>query len=56
MLKVKTLSALAQAGELKGKRVFIRSDLNVPFNDFTIKSFRDFHGETGHIMGASSLS
>ena len=33
MLKVKTLSALAQAGELKGKRVFIRSDLNVPFND-----------------------
>lgn len=33
MLKVKTLSELAQAGELKGKRVFIRSDLNVPFND-----------------------
>ena len=33
MLKVKTLSSLAQAGELKGKRVFIRSDLNVPFND-----------------------
>ena len=33
MLKVKTLSALAQAGELKGKRVLIRSDLNVPFND-----------------------
>lgn len=33
MLKVKTLSALAQAGELKGKRVFIRSDLNVPFNE-----------------------
>jgi phosphoglycerate kinase len=24
---------LAAAGELKGKRVFIRSDLNVPFND-----------------------
>lgn len=33
MLNVKTLSALASAGELKGKRVFIRSDLNVPFND-----------------------
>lgn len=33
MLNVKTLSSLAVAGELKGKRVFIRSDLNVPFND-----------------------
>ena len=33
MLNVKTLSSLAAAGELKGKRVFIRSDLNVPFND-----------------------
>lgn len=33
MLNVKTLSSLASNGELKGKRVFIRSDLNVPFND-----------------------
>ncbi len=33
MLNVKTLSNLASNGELKGKRVFIRSDLNVPFND-----------------------
>ena len=30
---VKTLAGLAQAGELKGKRVFIRADFNVPFND-----------------------
>lgn len=30
---VKTLAGLAQAGELSGKRVFIRADLNVPFND-----------------------
>lgn len=29
---VKTLAGLAQAGELKGKRVFIRADFNVPFN------------------------
>lgn len=29
---VKTLAGLAQAGELKGKRVFIRADLNVPFD------------------------
>jgi phosphoglycerate kinase len=33
MSKVKTLSALAQSGALKGKRVFIRADLNVPFDD-----------------------
>lgn len=33
MTKVKTLSALAQSGQLAGKRVFIRSDLNVPFDD-----------------------
>ena len=33
MPKVKTLSALAKAGELSGKRVFIRADLNVPFDD-----------------------
>lgn len=30
---VKTLAGLAQAGELEGKRVFIRADLNVPFDD-----------------------
>jgi phosphoglycerate kinase len=30
---VKTLAGLAQAGELKGKRVFIRADFNVPFNE-----------------------
>ncbi len=30
---VKTLAGLAQAGELKGKRVFIRADFNVPFDD-----------------------
>jgi len=33
MLKVNTLSALAQSGQLAGKRVFIRSDLNVPMNE-----------------------
>ncbi|NLP31621.1 MAG: phosphoglycerate kinase [Oligella ureolytica] len=33
MFKIKTLSSLAECGELKNKRVFIRADLNVPFND-----------------------
>ena len=33
MPKVQTLSALAKAGALSGKRVFIRADLNVPFDD-----------------------
>ena len=33
MSTVHTLSALAQAGKLKGQRVFIRADLNVPFDD-----------------------
>ncbi|MBO9355018.1 phosphoglycerate kinase [Bordetella petrii] len=33
MAKVNTLSALAKAGALHGKRVFIRADLNVPFDD-----------------------
>ncbi|SAI65679.1 phosphoglycerate kinase [Bordetella ansorpii] len=33
MSKVNTLSALAKAGQLSGKRVFIRADLNVPFDD-----------------------
>ena len=33
MPTVKTLSSLARAGALAGKRVFIRSDLNVPFNE-----------------------
>jgi len=33
MSTVKTLTALAKSGALSGKRVFIRSDLNVPFND-----------------------
>lgn len=33
MLNVQTLSSLAQSGALKGKRVFIRADLNVPFDD-----------------------
>lgn len=33
MLNVKTLSSLVTANALQGKRVFIRSDLNVPFND-----------------------
>lgn len=32
-MKVQTLRALADAGALAGKRVFIRADLNVPFND-----------------------
>src|SRR5690606_32931807 len=30
MTTVQTLSSLAQSGALRGKRVFIRSDLNVP--------------------------
>lgn len=29
---IKTLASLAQSGELAGKRVFIRSDMNVPLN------------------------
>ena len=33
MTTVQTLSGLAQAGTLAGKRVFIRADLNVPFDD-----------------------
>jgi phosphoglycerate kinase len=33
MTTVKTLSSLAKAGALSGKRVFIRSDLNVPLKD-----------------------
>ncbi|WP_315137944.1 phosphoglycerate kinase [Achromobacter marplatensis] len=33
MSKVNTLSALAKSGTLSGKRVFIRADLNVPFDD-----------------------
>jgi phosphoglycerate kinase len=33
MPKVNTLSALARSGALQGKRVFIRADLNVPFDD-----------------------
>jgi phosphoglycerate kinase len=33
MMRVKTLAQLAQSGELKGKRVFIRADLNVPFDE-----------------------
>jgi phosphoglycerate kinase len=33
MTTVLTLFALAQAGKLKGQRVFIRADLNVPFDD-----------------------
>ncbi len=32
-MKVKTLTALAESGALGGKRVFIRADLNVPFDD-----------------------
>jgi phosphoglycerate kinase len=32
-MKVKTLAQLAKSGQLKDKRVFIRADLNVPFND-----------------------
>ena len=31
--KVQTLTALAKSGALSGKRVFIRADLNVPFDD-----------------------
>ena len=30
LFKVKRLSELAQSGQLKGKRVLIRADLNVP--------------------------
>ena len=33
MTTVQTLSALAQSDKLSGKRVFIRADLNVPFDD-----------------------
>src|SRR5690554_6477122 len=33
MTTVQTLSSLAQSGALSGKRVFIRSDLNVPLKD-----------------------
>jgi phosphoglycerate kinase len=33
MARVQTLSALASSGALKGRRVFIRADLNVPFDD-----------------------
>ena len=33
MAKVRTLTALAKSGALSGKRVFIRADLNVPFDD-----------------------
>ena len=33
MTNVQTLSALAQSDKLSGKRVFIRADLNVPFDD-----------------------
>lgn len=33
MTTVQTLSSLAQSGALAGKRVFIRSDLNVPLKD-----------------------
>jgi phosphoglycerate kinase len=32
-MTIKTLEALAAAGALRGKRVFIRSDLNVPFDE-----------------------
>jgi phosphoglycerate kinase len=32
-MKVKTLAQLSEAGQLKSKRVFIRADLNVPFDD-----------------------
>lgn len=32
-MMVKTLAGLAESGQLSGKRVFIRADLNVPFND-----------------------
>ncbi len=33
MTTVHTLTALAQSGKLAGKKVFIRADLNVPFDD-----------------------
>ncbi len=33
MTNINTLTALAKAGALAGKRVFIRSDLNVPFSN-----------------------
>lgn len=33
MSEIQTLSALARSGALSGKRVFIRSDLNVPFDE-----------------------
>jgi len=33
LFKVKRLSELAQSGQLKGKRVLIRADLNVPQDD-----------------------
>ncbi len=33
MSTIKTLTSLAKSGALAGKRVFIRSDLNVPLND-----------------------
>jgi len=33
MSKVITLSELAKSGQLQGKRVFIRADLNVPFDE-----------------------
>ncbi|TFL13159.1 phosphoglycerate kinase [Pusillimonas caeni] len=33
MSSIQTLSALSKTDALSGKRVFIRSDLNVPFND-----------------------
>jgi phosphoglycerate kinase len=32
-MSILTLSALAKRGALKGKRIFIRSDLNVPLED-----------------------
>src|ERR671931_106850 len=32
-MAIKTLQALASSGALRGKRVFIRSDLNVPLDD-----------------------
>ena len=32
-MQVKTLAQLAAAGRLAGRRVFIRSDLNVPQDD-----------------------